>query len=117
MSLEDFEITKNDSLPSLQYTISRDGSGSTTPNLTNYSVSLKVRELGSTYNNFSITVTSSGNSNGQITYPTSGIVLFAWSTSHWSSSGTFVGEVSFASSAGKIETAPDRQLFTVKGEY
>ncbi len=117
MSLEDIEFTKNDSLPSIQYTVSRSGSGSTTPNLTNYDVSLKVRNISATTNKFTITVSSSGNSNGQITNPTGGIVRFDWSTNNWGTTGTYIGEISLANSAGKVETCPDRQTFVVKGEY
>ncbi len=116
MSLDVFELTKNDSLPSLQYTISRSG-GSTAPNLTNYTAYLKVRGISATTNKFTLTVTSSGNTQGQITGPTSATVRFDWSTGHWNSSGTYIGEVSFASSAGKVETAPDRQAFLVRPEY
>lgn len=117
MSLEKFEITKGDSLPPIYYTISRSGSGSTTPNLTNYSVLLKVRNKSGSTNKFTITVTSSGNANGQITSPTSAVVRLDWSTGHWSSSGTFIGEISLQSSAGKVETVPDRQLVTVHSEF
>jgi len=117
MSLEDFQLTENDSLPSLEYTVSRSGSGSTTPNLTDFTVSLKVSSVASTSNKFTLSVTSSGGDDGQITTPESGVVQFDWSTDNWSSSGTFVGEVSFENAAGKVETAPNRQTFVVKSEF
>lgn len=111
------ELTKNDSMPSLQYTVTRSCSGSTTPNLTDYSATIKVRKLGASTNAFTITVTSSGNSNGQITSPTSGVLRFDWSTSHWGTTGTYLGEISLTNGAGKIETAPTIQAFNIRSEF
>jgi hypothetical protein len=117
MSIQDYQITVNDSLPSLEYTFTRAGSGSTTPNLSGFTATLKVREQGSTSNSFSISVTSGSTANGQITTPESGVVRFDFSTDRFSSTGTFFGEISLLSSGGKTETAPDRQAFIVRGEF
>jgi len=117
MSIQNYEITVNDSLPSLQYTLSRSGSGSTTPNLEGCTATLKVRELDSTSNSFSISITTGSTVNGQITDPTGGVFRFDFSTDKFPSSGTSVGEISFANSAGKVETAPDRQLFVIDSEF
>jgi hypothetical protein len=117
MSLEDVKLAKNDSLPSLEYTLSRKGSGSTTPNLSGFTANLKVRQQGATTNSFSISVTSGSTANGQITDPESGVVRFDFSTGRFGSSGTFIGELSFLSSGGKTETAPDSQSFIVRGEF
>jgi len=120
-NLEELPMTKNDSLPSLKYTVTRSGSGSTTPNLAGFTVTIKVRKTplttGST-NVFTRSVTtSSGSTNGYITSATSANVLFNWSTGDWSSTGTYIAEISFASSAGKIETSPDRQTINVTAEF
>lgn len=117
MSLSDIIFSKNDSLPSIQFTVTRSGDNSTTPNLTNYTASLKVRKKGNSTNTFTISVTSSGGINGQITSPASGVIRFDWTTSRWTSTGTYIGEISFQSSAGKTETCPDRQTFRISGEY
>lgn len=115
MSIEDYQISKNDSLPSLEYTVSR--KGSTTPNLGGFTANLKVREQGSTSNSFSVSVTSGSTADGQITDPDGGVVRFDFSTGDFSSTGTFFGEISFTSSGGKTETAPDQQSFIVRGEF
>ena len=123
MSIEDYQLSVNDSLPSLEYTISRKGSGSTTPNLGGFTANLKVREQGSTSNSFSISVTSGSTANGQITSigssssGASAIIRFDFSTGRFSSTGTFFGEISFLSSGGKTETALDRQAFIIRGEF
>ncbi len=117
MSIEDYQLSVNDSLPSLKYRLSRKGSGSTTPNLSGFTANLKVREQGSTSNSFSISVTSGSTASGQITDPTGGVVRFDFSTERFSSTGTFFGEISFESSGGKTETAPDRQSFIIRGEF
>ena len=117
MSIEDFQITVNDSLPSLQYTLSRSGSGSTTPNLADCTATIKVRQQGTTANSFSISVTSGSTVNGQITDPENGVFRFDFSTGNFSSTGTFFGEMSFENAAGKVETAPDRQSFIIRGEF
>jgi len=117
MSLDEVRITVNDSLPSIEYTISRTGSGSTTPNLSGFTANLKVREVGTTANSFTISITSGSTANGQITNPTGAVIRFDFSTSNFSSSGTSIGEISFESAAGKTETAPDRQLFVVDSEF
>ena len=117
MSIEDFQLTTNDSLPSLEYTLTRKGSGSTTPNLSGFTANLKVREQGSTSNLFSVSVTSGSTINGQITNPESAIMRFDWSTGNWSSAGTFIGEISFTSSGIKVETAPERQAFIISDEF
>ncbi|KKL11553.1 hypothetical protein LCGC14_2544650 [marine sediment metagenome] len=44
MSLKEFKISKNDSLPSIEYTFSR--LNCTTPNLTDFTANFKVREKG-----------------------------------------------------------------------
>jgi len=117
MSIEDIEVTVNDSLPSIQYTITRTGSGSSTPNLQGFTVNLKVRQLATTANSFTISITSGSTANGQITDPTGAVIRFDFSTGRWASSGTLIGEISFLSSGGKTETAPDRQLFVVDSEF
>lgn len=116
MSIEQIQLTKNDSLPSIQYTISRSGSNSTTPNLEGFTANLKIREQSASTNTFTLAVTSSGGDDGQITSTTGAVVRFDFSTGRWPTTGTFSGEVSLESSAGKIETAPDRQAFIVRGE-
>ena len=115
MSLDDIVLSKNDSLPSLQYSTTRPNS--TSPNLAGFISYLKVRQVGSTTNLFTLTVTSSGSGEGQITSTSSGVVRFDFSTGNWPSTGTFKGEISFESAAGKTETAPDCQSFIVKGEF
>ena len=117
MSIQDIQLTVNDSLPSVEYTITRSGSGSTAPNLTGFTVFHKVREQGTTSNSFTLTVTSSGGDDGQITSTTTPVVRFDFSTGRWSSSGTFFGETSFQSAGDKTETAPDRQAYIVRGEF
>jgi len=117
MSLAPYQLTVNDSLPSVQYTLSRSGSGSTTPNLEGCTANLKVRKIGATTNSFSISVTSGSTVDGQITDADAGVLRFDFSTDKFSSSGTFEGEISFTNAAGKTETAPDRQLFTVHSEF
>ena len=112
--LEDFHITVNDSFPSLEYTLSR--TGSSVPNLTDWTANLKVRGVASTSNLFSIAVTSSGGDDGQITSTSSGVIKFDWSTGSWSSTGTFIGEISLTSS-GQTETIHDRQAFIVESEF
>jgi hypothetical protein len=116
---ETIKLTENDTLPSITITVSRSGTGSTTPNLTNHTAYMKVRKQGNSTNKFTLAVTSSGNDDGQITYPTSGIVRFDWTgtTDRWNTTGIFLGEASFASSAGYVETCPDKLTFIVASEY
>ena len=116
-NLPSVQLTKNDSLPSLQFTIGRTGSGSTAPDLASASVSLKVRNTSGSTNFFTLAVTSSGGTPGAITNTSAAIVRFDWSTdSPWSSTGTFIGEISISSS-DKVETAPDRIAFIVSAEF
>ena len=115
-NLKRIAVTQNDSLPSLEYTVSRSGTNSTTPDLSGYTATLKVRLSTGTTNSFSLAVTSSGGTPGQITNTSAAVVRFDFTTTSWASTGTFLGEVSFTSS-GKTETAPDRQLFTVQPEF
>ena len=114
--LEDFYLTVNDSLPSLEYTLSR--ADSTGPNLKNKTANLKVRQLDSTSNLFDISIVSScATSAGQITSDSSSVIQYDWTTGSWPSSGSFIGEISITSSSGRIETATDRQTFIVENEF
>lgn len=114
MTLKDLKLAVNDSLPSRQFTVTR--SNSTVPNLSGFTANLKVREKGSTTNSFTLAITSGATAQGQITNPTGGIIRFDFSTDLFSSSGTFIGEISFSSS-NKDETAEDCQSFIVRGEF
>ena len=116
-NLEEVQLTKDDSLPSLEYTLTRKGSGSTTPNISKFTATLSVWQQGTTTNDFSIAVTSGTTTNGQIPDPDAGVVRFDFSTDRFSSTGTFFGKISFSSSGGKVETAPDRQSFIVRGSF
>jgi len=115
-NLPSVPLTKNDSLPSLQFTIGRTGSGTTAPDLASATVTLKIRNTSGTTNFFTKAVTSSGGTPGAITNTSAAIVRFDWSTDNWSSTGTFIGEISITSS-GKVETAPDRISFVVSAEF
>ena len=117
MSIQDIQLTVNDSLPNTEYTVSRSGSGSTTPNLSGFTATMNVYEQGSTTNTFSQSITSGSTANGQITDPEAGVIRFDYSTGRFSSSGTFFGKISFLSAGGKTETAPDRQTFIVRGKF
>jgi len=122
-NLEDFQISVSDSLPSIEYTVTRSGSGSTTPNLEGFTANFKVRQQATTSNSFTLAVTSSGGSDGQITSigssssGASAIVQFDFSTGRFSSTGTFFGEISFVNASNKTETAPDRQAIIIRGDF
>ena len=116
-NLEEVQLTKDDSLPSLEYTLTRKGSGSTTPNLGGFTATLSVWQQGTTTNDFTISVTSGSTTNGQITDPDAGVMRFDFSTGRFDSTGTFFGKISLSSSAGNVETAPDRQSFIVRGSF
>ena len=114
-NLEDVQITKDDSLPSLEYTLTR--KGSTTPNIEGFTATLSVWQQNTTTNDFTISITSGSTVNGQITDPDAGVMRFDFSTGRFASTGTFFGKISLADSAGKVETAPDRQAIIVRGSF
>ena len=122
-NIEEFQIRVNDSAPNLTYTITRSGSGSTTPNLAGFTANYKVREQGSTSNSFVLAVTSSGGDDGQITsigsssVGASAKILFQFSTGRFSSSGTFFAETSLISASDKVESAPDLQSIIIREEF
>jgi len=123
MSIEDFQIRVNDSLPSIEYTVTRSGSGSTTPNLEGFTANFKVRQQGTTSNSFTLAVTSSGGDDGQITSigsSSSGAAAkleFNFSTGRFNSSGTFFSEISLINASDKVESAPDLQSIIIRGEF
>ena len=114
-NLEEVQLTKDDSLPSLEYTLTR--KDSTTPNISKFTATLSVWQQGTTTNDFTLSITSGSTANGQITDPEAGVMRFDFSTGRFSSTGTFFGKISLSSSGGKVETAPDRQSFIVRGSF
>lgn len=115
-SLKMFELTIDDSLPSLEYQAIRED-GTTAVDLSGHTGYFKTRGVDASTNSFTLTVTSSGGSGGQITSTSSGVVRFDWSTDSWGSSGSYYGEISFDSSGGKTETAITRQPIVVRSGF
>ena len=78
-------------------------------NLTNGSVRLRVRELGSTTITSTLTALLTGASTGTCA------VLFTTST--FPTAGTYEGEIEYTDASGKIQTVQDLIKFTVRSDF
>jgi len=78
-------------------------------NLTNGSVKLRIREVGTTVVNATITAT--------ISAPTAGTCTLIFPSSTWTAAGTYEGEIEFTKSDGNIQTVQDFIKFKVREDF
>ena len=101
------QMTKNDTGPSLVFTIKRAG---TVVNLTGATVRVTGRKGGATSNKFQRNATLSGT-------PTDGQCTFAWIAADLDFTGMLALEIQITHSGGAIETAPSPIQIKVGDEY
>lgn len=78
-------------------------------NLTNGAVKLRIREVGTTTVNATITAT--------ISAPTAGTCTLIFPSSTWTKAGTYEGEIEFTKSDGNIQTVQDFIKFKVREDF
>jgi|TARA_B110000879_G_scaffold143588_1_gene186628 hypothetical protein len=78
-------------------------------NLTNGTVKLRIREVGSTTVKSTITAT--------ISAPTAGTCTLIFPSSTWTAAGTYEGEIEFTKSDGNIQTVQDFVKFKVRDDF
>ncbi len=77
--------------------------------LSNGSVKLRIRALGSTTLTSTISATLSD--------PTNGVCILAFPSGTWTTAGTFEGEIEFTKSDGNIQTVQDFIKFKVRDDF
>jgi len=78
-------------------------------NLTNGTVKLRIREVGSTTVKSTITAT--------ISAPTAGTCTLIFPSTTWTAAGTYEGEIEFTKSDGNIQTVQDFVKFKVRDDF
>lgn len=78
-------------------------------NLTNGAVKLRIREVGTTTVNATITAT--------ISAPTAGTCTLIFPSSTWIKAGTYEGEIEFTKADGNIQTVQDFIKFKVREDF
>ena len=77
--------------------------------LTNGTVKLRIRKVGSTTLTATITLT--------LTSPTAGTCAAVFPSGTWTAAGTYEGEVEFTTSGGAIQTVQDLVKFIVRDDF
>jgi len=77
--------------------------------LTGGTVKLRIREVGSTTVNSTITAT--------ISAPSAGTCTLIFPSSTWTAAGTYEGEIEYAKSDGNIQTVQDFIKFKVRDDF
>tara|TARA_R100001377_G_scaffold75883_1_gene52617 strand:+ start:77 stop:451 length:375 start_codon:yes stop_codon:yes gene_type:complete len=116
------KLVVGDTLPELTFTLKDSNtaaSGSTLDaedsstwgpiNLSSGAVKLRIREVGSTTVDSTITLT--------ISNAASGICTCGFPSGTWTKAGTFEGEIEFTNSASKIQTVQDLVKFIVRDDF
>ena len=72
-------------------------------------VKLRIREVGSTTVNSTITLTLSD--------PSNGVCTCGFPSGTWTAAGTFEGEIEFTNSSSKVQTVQDLVKFVVRDDF
>mgnify|MGYP002630633130 FL=1 len=116
------KLVVGDTLPELTFTLkdsntaaagyTLDADDSTTwaaIDLSNGTVKLRIRKIGSTTVASTISATLSD--------PTNGVCILAFPAGTWTEAGTFEGEIEFTKSDGNIQTVQDFIKFKVREDF
>lgn len=103
-------LVKGDTLPELNLTITDSNDNDAPIDLTNVTVRLKFRALGSTdiKNTINMTVLSPA---------ADGKVIMQWPAGSLDTAGTFTGEIELEYSSGDVQTVYDQMKFKVREDY
>ena len=92
------------------YTLDAEDSSTGAPiNLSSGAVKLRIREVGSTTVNSTITLTLSD--------PSNGVCTCGFPSGTWTAAGTFEGEIEFTNSSSKVQTVQDLVKFVVRDDF
>jgi|TARA_R100001463_G_scaffold18120_4_gene45543 hypothetical protein len=92
------------------YTLDAEDSSTWAPiNLSSGAVKLRIREVGSTTVNSTITLTLSD--------PSNGVCTCGFPSGTWTAAGTFEGEIEFTNSSSKVQTVQDLVKFVVRDDF